>query len=399
MRLNSDHRSSRHLTLVDGMTSRPASVSGRLQDDERPTLIHVAGSRSSFVRASSIVAAIERRGLFRQHVVDVSPPDDRPSGALLDVLGCPAALQSIAPGYGGHGQRTAHVLASFERVLLEVRPALVLIAGNFEGSLASALAASKLRTPVAHLAAGMRSWDWGSSEEINRVLVDRLSDVLLVHTPEAEANLRQEGIPDARLHYVGNTVADVLRRCEPDLRQLAMWEDLELQEGGYVLVALRQRASVDGDQRAARLVEALARLGCKTPVVLALDARTAAPLAVHGVTAGRAMRGVRCIDPLPFLEFRSLAWGAGAIVTDSGDLEEEASALGVPCYTLRNATQRPVTLTHGTNVLLGDDPAELAEVVPSGRREAPCAIPGWDGAAGERIADVLGAEFALRHGT
>jgi UDP-N-acetylglucosamine 2-epimerase (non-hydrolysing) len=290
------------------------------------------------------------------------------------------------------------MLAALERILLDERPSLVVLAGDFDATLAAALAAAKLGVPVAHLEAGLRSWDWASGEEINRVLTDRLSDVLFLQSPEAEDNLRAEGIPDGRTHYVGSTMVDWLRRCAPAARRRAAWRRLGLAPHEYVLVVLHRRATVDGPERTARLAEALKRLARRAPVVVGLVPRTAAELAATGVTGSRSTAALRCVGPLGFIDFVSMATAAGAIVTDSGSVQEEASALGVPCFTLRDTTERAVTLTHGTNTLLGDDPAELAEVSPSRRPPTPCAIPGWDGHASERVAAVLEANFALRGG-
>jgi UDP-N-acetylglucosamine 2-epimerase (non-hydrolysing) len=342
------------------------------------------------------VAEIERRGVFRQQVVDLCPPDSRPSDAALAAIAFPVPRRLIEPGTGAQGERTGKMLAAFERVLLEDRPSLVVLAGDFDATLAAALAAVKLGVSVARLEAGLRSWDWTSGEEINRVLTDRLSDVLFTQSPDAEENLRAEGIPYGRAHFVGSTMVDWLHRCAQLARGRAAWRSLGLAQYSYVMIVLHRRATVDGPDRAARLVDALDLLASRVPVVLLLAPRTAGELAAAGVTTGRTPTGLCCVGPLAFLDFLSLAGSAGAIVTDSGNVQEEASALGVPCYTLRDTTERAVTLTFGTNTLLGDDPGELVEVAPSGQPPTPCVIPGWDGRASKRVVDVLAANFALR---
>jgi UDP-N-acetylglucosamine 2-epimerase (non-hydrolysing) len=394
------HRSRRlKLVRADPNVQTPsADIPRPRRDEQGSVLIHAVGERSSFVRVEPIVAAVRQRGEFRQHVVDLCPPDSRPDAEALDEVGFPRPTHHIAPGAGGHGERTARMLAAFEQVLLEVRPSAIVLAGDFDGTLAAALAAAKLGVPVAHLESGLRDRDWGSGEEINRVLIDRLSDLLFVNSAEAEENLHDEGIADGRTHYVGNTMVDWLRRCQPAARTRAAWARLDLDRGNYVLAALQKRATVDDPDRAARLIEGLVRLGRRAPVVLPLPRRTEAVLRAAGLADRCSAPGLHCVGPLGFLDFLSMAGGAGAIVTDSGSVQEEASALGVPCFTLRDTTERRVTLTHGTNVLLGEDPAALAEVDPSRRPPTSCAIPRWDGHAAERVADVLGANFALRRG-
>jgi UDP-N-acetylglucosamine 2-epimerase (non-hydrolysing) len=391
----------RRLRLVrtDPIVQPPAVELRRAAaDEQRAVLIHAIGERSSFLRVGPIVAAVGQGGEFRQHVVDLCPPDSRPDPAALHQLGLPRPGHDIAPGDGGQGARTARMLAAFERVLLDIQPAAIVLAGNVDATLAAALAAAKLGVPVAHLESGLRTGDWGSGEEINRVVIDRLSDILFVNSAEAEENLHDEGIADGRTHYVGNTMVDWLRRCQPAARMRAAWTTLGLAEGQYVLAALQKRATVDGPDRAARLFDALELLARRTPVVLPVPPRMAAALERAGLAGFMAAPGLHCIGQLAFVDFLSMAGGAGAIVTDSGSVQEEASALGVPCFTLRNTTERAVTLTQGTNVLLGEDPAALADVVISRGPATPCAIERWDGHAGERVAEVLGANFALRRG-
>jgi len=267
------------------------------------------------------------------------------------------------------------------------------VAGDVNSTLACALAAAKLGVPVVHLESGLRSGDWTMPEEINRVLTDRLSDVLLTHSPEARDNLAAEGIDTGRVHYVGNTMIDSLRRCEPRARRRAAHRGLGLPEHAYVLVTFHRPGNVDDPIRLARIVVALEELAHHCPVVFPIHPRTRARLADSGRLERLEAAGVRCIEPVGYLDFLSLQAAAGAIVTDSGGIQEEASALGVACHTFRPNTERPVTLTHGTNTLMGDDPAEIARVRPSPWERTPCAIPRWDGRAAERVAGVLLERF------
>jgi UDP-N-acetylglucosamine 2-epimerase (non-hydrolysing) len=226
-------------------------------------------------------------------------------------------------------------------------------------------------------------------EEVNRVLTDRLSDVLLTHSPEAEENLVREGIDPARIHNVGNTMIDSLRRFEGEARRRAVWRRHGLHGGGYLLVTLHRPSNVDVPERLSGIVNALCSLAEHQPVVFPIHPRTRARLASGSDLARLEAAGVHCTEPVGYLDFLSLQTGAGAIVTDSGGVQEEASALGVACYTLRPNTERPVTITHGTNVLLGEDPASLLGIRISGHAPVPCAIPLWDGHAAVRAAGAV----------
>jgi UDP-N-acetylglucosamine 2-epimerase (non-hydrolysing) len=360
-----------------------------------PLVAYVVGARPNFVKMAPVVDAMRRRGHTRQLIVHTGQHYDRRlSGDILDDLGFPDPDVCLEVGSGAHGDQTGKVLAGFEQVLMERHPDLVVVAGDVNSTLACALAAAKLCVPVAHLEAGLRSEDWTMPEEVNRVLTDRMSDVLLTHSPEAEPNLLREGIDPARIHYVGNTMIDSLRRLEGRARRRAAWRELDLNDHEYVLVTLHRPSNVDDPVRLSAIVEALISLGERAPVVFPVHPRTRARLReTHGLRR-LTSANVRCIAPAGYLDFLSLQGAAGAIVTDSGGVQEEAAALGVPCYTFRANTERPVTLTHGTNVLLGDDPALIAQVEPSLLPPTPSAIPLWDGHAAERTADVLTASLA-----
>jgi UDP-N-acetylglucosamine 2-epimerase (non-hydrolysing) len=391
--------SRRKLTLVrpDAATPAPASPGAAWAGGgARGTVVHAVGTRSGYPRIAPVIAELDRMAAFRQLIVDLCPAGGRVRHEALDEIGVPQPSRTVTPGRGTPGGRLAHMLSAFERVLLRERAALVVLVGDVDATLACALAATRLHIPVARVEAGLRDGDWSSDQEANRVLTDRLGDALFTDSPEAEDNLRREGITDGRTHYVGNTIVDWLQRWQPAARRRNLRGGLGLGEHEYVLVALHEPATV-GPGRAPRLAEALVALAERAPVVLPLRARSAGALSAAGLGAGRAPVGLHRLGPLGFLDFLSVAGDAGAIVTDSGHVQEEASALGVPCFTLAATTERRVTLTHGTNVLLGDDP-ELTAVAAARHPPTPCAIPLWDGHAGERVAELLVANFALRKG-
>jgi UDP-N-acetylglucosamine 2-epimerase (non-hydrolysing) len=364
------------------------------------TFVHVVGARPNFVKMAPIVAALDAQPDVRQLVVHTGQHYDRKmSDEVLNDLEFRTPDRFLGVGSGSHGAQTARVLAEFEQVLLEERPVAVVVAGDVNSTLACALAAAKLGIPIAHVEAGLRSGDWSMPEEINRVLTDRLSDLLFTHSPEAAENLAAEGIDGGRVWYVGNTMIDSLRRCERRARNRAVWETFGVAKGKYVLVTLHRPSNVDVPARLGRIVDALAKLAESTPVVFPVHPRTRARLDEDGAIERLDAVGVRCIEPLGYLDFLSLQAGAGAIVTDSGGVQEEAAALGISCYTFRPNTERPVTITHGTNVLLGEAPEEIAAVRPSRHAPTPCAIPLWDGRAAERVADVLMGHYVLARQT
>jgi UDP-N-acetylglucosamine 2-epimerase (non-hydrolysing) len=252
-------------------------------------------------------------------------------------------------------------------------------------AVAAAMAAAKAGIAVAHLGSGLRCWDWRLPDEINRTLIDRLSDTLFTFSEEAGANLREEGVPEGRIHAVGNTRIDMLRLYESRARGLAAWKAYGVIAYDYVLVAMQQPGNLE------RIADGLRELSATCPVLWLRHPRT------DSDSGCRLLReaGVRCIGPATYIEALSLQASAGAVVTDAGTVQEEASALGVRCYTLMSTTPRPITLTHGTNILLGDDPAALESVAPTRWAPTPAAIPRWDGHAGERAAEVLAINYTL----
>ena len=351
------------------------------------------------MKMAPVIEALDRRRVFRQVVVHTGQHyDSKMSESVLADLDFPDVDIFLGVGSGTHGVQTAKVLSEFEKVLIDVEPDVVVVAGDVNSTLACALAASKLGIAIAHVEAGLRSFDWSMPEEVNRVLTDRLSDILFAHSPEATDNLKAEGICPGKVYNVGNTMIDSLRRAEKRAHELRAWETVGMAEREYILVTLHRPSNVDDPARLQAIVGGLVGLAKHSPVVFPIHPRTRARLAEDGGLTALEEAGVACIEPVAYMEFLSLQTGAGAIVTDSGGVQEEASALGVSCFTFRPNTERPITLTHGTNVLLGDDPAEIAEVRPSPHPPTPCAIPLWDGHAGDRVADVLVANYVLTAG-
>jgi len=351
-------------------------------------IVSVIGARPNFVKMAPVIAELRRREPDARHVlVHTGQHYDRlMSAVFIDELGMPEPDYLLGVGSGSHAVQTARVMERIEPVLQAENPDLVIVPGDVNSTLAAALVAAKFEIPIAHVEAGLRSFDRSMPEEINRVLVDELSEFLFIHSEEAADNLRREGVEEGRVHFVGNTMIDTLVALSPGFRSLCAAEHLGLVPGSYLLVTLHRPALVDGPA----LVEVMERLGEvaeQMPVLFPVHPRTMANLS--GVTLHPK---IRLSEPVGYLDFLSLEADAGAVLTDSGGIQEETTYLGVPCFTLRDNTERPVTVRAGTNTLLGLAPERIAGI-PAALRESRPATEGppqgWDGRAAERLADVL----------
>ena len=363
---------------------------------EQSLVVHVVATRPDVVTLAPVFKALERRHAFRQLILHTGQHTSfaMAAGMFAD-LGLPEPGRRLDGGPGTHGAQTARALQGGEEALSDLQPAVVVISGAANSTLGCALAAVKRGVPVARVEAGLRDGDWSAPERINRVLLDTMADTLFAPTQEAAENLEGEGVGAGRVYLVGSTAVDSVRRYQRRAVDRAAWQRFGAEKGRYVVVTLHRPANVDDDERLARIVEALAALAERMPVIFPLHPRTRQRLMPMGDAHRLLAAGVLCGPPLGYLDFLSLQAGAGAVVTDSGTVQEEASALGVRCFTLRSCTERTITLTHGSNSLLGDDPRNLDEVGLAAGAPTPAAIPLWDGRAGERIADALVANYAL----
>ena len=354
-----------------------------------PKVIHVVGARPNFIKMIPVIEALSDH--VQQLVVHTGQHyDKRMSENILADLRFPDPDIHLEIGSGTHGEQTGRTIMAFEQVVMSERPDLVVVAGDVNATLACALAAVKLGIPVAHVESGLRSRDWSMPEEINRILTDHASTLLFTHSPDADDNLAAEGIPASRVHQVGNTMIDSLLRARPAALSRAAWEDFGLDQHSYVLVTLHRPSNVDDPSQLRGIAASLAELASEAvPIVFPIHPRTLAALRQVRCLDRLVTSGVRCCEPLGYVDFVSLEIGAGAILTDSGGIQEESTALGVRCCTLRPNTERPVTTTLGTNVLLGSDPEAILRVRPTCQPPIPCTLPLWDGRAGERIARVV----------
>src|SRR4249919_2222436 len=353
----------------------------------------VVGARPNFMKTAPVQRSlVEIAPGFEQLLVHTGQHyDDGMSSVFIRELSLPAPDVFLGVGSGTHAEQTARVLVGIEQVISDREPDLVVVAGDVNSTLAAALAAVKLHVPVAHIESGLRSFDDEMPEEHNRRLTDHLSSILLAHSQDGLDNLRREGIDPSRVHLVGNTMIDSVLEHVATARAREPWSRFGLVPRRYVLVTLHRPSLVDDDDLLTSTAEALAELADALPVVFPVHPRTKRSLERLRLDGRLGAAGVQVCEPLGYLDFLGLEAEASAVVTDSGGVQEETSALEVPCFTLRSSTERPVTVELGTNTMLGLEPARIAEVPallatrPSSSRE----IPLWDGRAGMRAARVL----------
>ena len=357
----------------------------------RLTVASVVGARPNFMKAAPVVAELARRpDEFTSILVHTGQHyDDAMSEIFLEELGIGAPDHRLGIGSGSHAEQTARVMERLEPLLIELAPDVLLVPGDVNSTLGASLAAAKLQIPIAHIEAGLRSFDRTMPEEINRVITDALSELLFVHSPDAVDNLTREGVDPDRVHMVGNTMIDTLLTMLPRIDALDTPTRLGLRPGAYLVVTLHRPSLVDGPLLAESMA-ALRRVAEEYTVVFPVHPRTRARLETHdGSESGHRLR---LLDPIGYLEFMSLVRGAAGVVTDSGGIQEETTFLGIPCFTLRANTERPITCTVGTNTLLGLAPERIAEVpeLLDAMRSRPAAVPEfWDGHSSRRIVDVL----------
>lgn len=356
-------------------------------------LVHVVAARPNLVKIAPVIRAFERAGGVEQVLIHTGQHyDDALSDAFYSDLEIPRPDVNLGVGSGSHAVQTGKVMIASEPALLREEPDWVVTVGDVNSTLAAALVASKLGVRVAHVEAGLRSGDWDMPEELNRVLTDRLSDALFTTEPSGNENLRREGIEPERIHYVGNVMIDSLDRYRRKAVEIAGDADpLGTEDGPFALVTLHRPRNVDSEDRLRDLILALRDVSyrCGLEVVWPVHPRTAKN--IREFELEDELQDLRVLNPLPYLEFISLMDRAAVVITDSGGIQEETTVLGVPCVTVRPTTERPITLTEGTNRLFDDDPGRLVQVCREAMAEArrPCRPEFWDGKAAERIVNAI----------
>ena len=355
-------------------------------------VVHVVGTRPNFMKIAPLMGALSSRPLVTQALVHTGQHYDRDlSDAFFDDLEMPFPDHFLGVGSGTHAEQTARVMLSLEPVLAALAPDVVVVPGDVNSTMAAAITTAKLGIPLVHLEAGLRSRDRSMPEEHNRVIADHLADLLLTPTADADANLAAEGLPRERIALVGNIMIDSMRRHLDDAIAL----DVARRDYGvdeFVLVTLHRPGLVDDPDRLRGIVEALERIARDWPVLFPAHPRTRGHLERLGWRGER----VRLLPPQGYLRFLSLEASATAVVTDSGGVQEETTVLGVPCFTMRANTERPITVTEGTNRLIGTSPTALDRVrteLASRRPRTPRPPHLWDGRAAERAALAIDARF------
>ena len=353
-------------------------------------IAHVVGARPNFMKAAPVIRALAERGISQTVIHTGQHYDAAMSDVFFHDLGLPEPDLNLGVGSGSQASQTGALMVALEKAFATARPALAVVYGDVNSTIAAALVASKTGLPLAHVEAGLRSFDDTMPEEVNRRVTDLLSELLFVTSPEGVDNLRAVGIPADRIHLVGNPMIDTLlanlSRFDPD----RMRGTLGLEGGPYAVATLHRPANVDTPRAAARIVAAVNGLAELVPLVLPLHPRGRPTLEAAGLASSDRLR---VVEPLGYVDFISLVRGAAIVLTDSGGIQEETTILGVPCLTVRPNTERPITISHGTNRLVTpDEVVTLARrILADGLVAPPESPPLWDGHAGQRIAAILEA--------
>lgn len=366
-------------------------------------ILNVVGARPNFIKIAPLTKEMRRHpGISALLVHTGQHYDVSMAGQFFQDLQIPVPDVSLEVGSGSHAYQTAEVMRKLEPILEQQQPDLVLVVGDVNSTLAAALTAAKLGIPVAHVEAGLRSFDRTMPEEINRLVTDAVSDYLFVSEESGRQNLLREGVDEGKIHFVGNVMIDSLEESRQLWQRSPIHTRLGVRKGTYGVITLHRPSNVDDPTTLQRIMHALEEVAGQLPLIFPVHPRTRKQLsAVGGVKADfwsgagcLRVKGVCCVDPLGYIDFMALVANARLVLTDSGGLQEETTALGIPCLTLRENTERPVTVTRGTNRIIGTVPERIVEEslrVLASPRLTPASPPLWDGKAAQRIVSVLRA--------
>ncbi len=347
-------------------------------------ILHVVGARPNFVKAAPVLRALKKRKV-RQSLVHTGQHYDRNmSDIFFTQLEIPEPDFNLGVGSGSHAAQTAEIMSRFEPVVLEQKPDIVLVYGDVNSTVAAALVCSKLLIKIGHVEAGLRSFDRTMPEEINRLVADRLSDLLFTPSEDGDLNLQREGVPAEKIHRVGNVMIDSLIRFLPVAAQCP----IDGYPERFALVTLHRPSNVDDPENLRRVLGTLVEASAGLDIVFPIHPRTRQRILQFGISTDK----LHLLEPIPYIEFLALQSRATVVITDSGGIQEETTYLGVPCLTLRANTERPITVSIGTNILVGEDKEQLLfelKKILAGRPKKGGIPPLWDGHTGDRIADVL----------
>jgi len=357
-------------------------------------ILNICGARPNFMKIAPLMRAYTAHGGFSPVLVHTGQHyNDNMSDLFFRQLRIPKPDINLEVGSGSHAAQTAEIMRRFEPLVLEQRPDWVVVVGDVNSTIACALVATKLGVRVAHVEAGLRSFDRSMPEEVNRVLTDAISDLLFVTEPSGVENLAHEGVPAERVHFVGNVMIDTLKANLDAAEQSPVLESLGLERGAYNVATLHRPSNVDDPAVFGRILDAFDEIQKDLPIIFPMHPRTVANMEKLGLAARiRAMPGLRIIEPQGYLDFLKLTANAAVVLTDSGGIQEETTILGVWCLTLRENTERPVTISQGTNELVGTDARKIIAAYRARRAAGVSGKPvpeKWDGRAAERIAGIL----------
>lgn len=355
----------------------------------------IAGARPNFMKVAPIIRALENHknkgGALRYRLIHTGQHyDPKLSQTFFDQLGIPEPAVNLEVGSGSQAEQTAAIMTRYEKLLLTKPSLLCLVVGDVTSTMACAITAQKLRIPVAHVEAGIRSGDWTMPEEINRMVTDSITNWFFTTSEFSNANLRKSGVDDNRIFFVGNTMIDTLLGNLERLQPPTFWNELCLEPRRYLVMTLHRPSNVDAPTKLAAVLAAIGAGSRGLPVVFPVHPRTAKTLASSG--AVKTYQKLHLVEPQPYLEFNYLVKNSKAVITDSGGITEETTVMGVPCITMRDTTERPETVSEGTNVLVGSDPTRLGpalDMLFEGHWKRGAVPKLWDGKTGERIVSVL----------
>jgi UDP-N-acetylglucosamine 2-epimerase (non-hydrolysing) len=362
-------------------------------------VILVAGARPNFMKIAPLMQAIGRHNASSREssIVPIlvhtgQHYDYEMSQVFFHNLELPRPDIHLGVGSGTHAEQTGKIMMELEKVLLTHKPDVVVVVGDVNSTLAAALTAVKLHIPVAHVEAGLRSFDQAMPEEINRLLTDALSDYLFTHSPDANENLEREGIPQQKIFLVGNVMVDSLLCYKPKAEQSQILRQLGLTENGYALLTLHRPSNVDEKESLLRIIKALEHISREVPIVFPAHPRSQKNIAKFGFSHLLESQGLIVTKPLGYLDFLKLEVNAKFVMTDSGGIQEETTVFNIPCLTLRDTTERPITVTQGTNTLVGNNSERIiteASKILNGKGKRGCCPELWDGKAAARIIRII----------
>ena len=354
------------------------------------TVLHVIGARPNYMKIAPLMDAMRGIDGLRQVLVNTGQHyDEAMAKSFIRELSLPMPDRDLEVGSASHAVQTGNVMIRFEQVCLEERPDLIVVVGDVNSTMAATLVATKLGIPVAHVEAGLRSFDRAMPEEINRIVTDRLADILLTPSPDGNENLLREGVPAERIHLVGNIMIDTLFRHLPLATLDRVADRVKVRDGEYAVLTLHRPSNVDVPETFRGILSAVATIAAEMPVVFPVHPRTQARVKEFGFDD--FLKDVQVTGPLGYIDFLSLTSHARLMLTDSGGLQEESTALGIPCLTLRENTERPITVTHGTNTIVGTQTANIVAGYRAAMNgEVSKQRPDlWDGQTGRRISAIL----------